>query len=44
MLRALVLVAALPFAAVARDRRLLPATLALQAFAIGNVLPRLLSH
>lgn len=35
----------LPFAAVARDRRLLlPATLALQAFAIGNVLPKLLAQ
>jgi hypothetical protein len=34
----------LPFAAVSRDRRLLLATLALQAFAIGNVLPKLLGH
>ena len=34
----------LPFAAVSRDRRLLIATLALQAFAIGNVLPKLLGQ
>jgi hypothetical protein len=34
----------LPFAAVSRDRRLLVATLALQAFAIGNVLPKLLGQ
>jgi hypothetical protein len=34
----------LPFAAVSRDRRLLVATLALQAFAVGNVLPKLLGQ
>jgi uncharacterized membrane protein len=33
----------LPFAAVARDRRLLVAVLALQAFVMGNVLPKLLA-
>jgi hypothetical protein len=34
----------LPFAAVSRVRRLLIATLALQSFAIGNVLPKLLGQ
>jgi Glycosyltransferase family 87 len=34
----------LPFAAISRDRRLLVAVLALQAFVMGNVLPKLLAH
>ena len=34
----------LPFAALSRDRRLMGATLALQAFVLGNVLPKLLAH